>query len=194
MPLEIIKFPHPTLRYRSKPIRRVDAELKRIVAEMFDKMYEARGVGLAANQVDLPLRVFVMNPTGQRGDGEELALINPVLQLPKGSHSDEEGCLSLPGIYGSVVRPKEIKLSAYDISGKPIERKVEGFEARVMMHESDHLDGVLFFDRMSESAQENLGEPLEELEIEFRAKQQSGEIPGDDELLRRLSVWEERYA
>ncbi len=77
MSLSIVHYPHPTLRYRSKTIRRVDKELKAIVAEMFELMYEHNGVGLAANQVDLPLRIFVANPAGKRGEGEELVCINP---------------------------------------------------------------------------------------------------------------------
>lgn len=194
MPLQIIPYPHPTLRHRSKPIRRVDAELKRLVDEMFDLMYEAKGVGLAANQVDLPLRMFVANPAGERGAGEEMVLINPVLQRPKGSESAEEGCLSLPGIYGPVMRPKEVSLSAYDVSGSPIERRVDGFLARVLQHEYDHLEGVLFFDRMGAQGREELREPLEELEIEFRSRQHAGAIPTDVELLARLVEWEGRYA
>lgn len=194
MALQIIPYPHPTLRHKSKPIKRVDKALKEIVAEMFDLMYEARGVGLAANQVDLPLRLFVANPSGTRGDGEELVIINPEFQRPKGSHSAEEGCLSLPGLYGTVTRPKEISLSAYDISGNAIERPVDGFLARVMLHENDHLDGVLFFDRIPDGATGELREPLEELIVEFRSRQESGSIPPDDELIARLAEWEQRYA
>ena len=194
MSLQIIPYPHPTLRHKSKPIRRVDAELKQIAAEMLELMYESKGVGLAANQVDLPLRLFVANPAGIRGEGEELILINPVLQRPKGSEGAEEGCLSLPGIYGTVIRPKEVRLSAFDISGNPIERHVDGFLARVLQHENDHLDGVLFFDRMGEQAREDLYGPIEELEIEFRTRQESGTIPPDAELIARLAEWESRYA
>lgn len=194
MSLTIVFYPHPTLRYRSQPLRRVDAQLKNLAAEMLDRMYEARGVGLAANQVDLPLRMFVANPAGVRGDGEELVLINPVLQRPKGSQSAEEGCLSLPGIYGTVVRPKEIQLSGYDLAGNPVERTVDGFLARILLHENDHLDGVLFFDRISDQSQATMQEALEELTMEFHAKQQAGEIPPDDQLLRRLAEWEQRYA
>ena len=88
---------------------------------MLDLMYEANGVGLAANQVDLPIRMFVANPTGERGDGEELVLLNPELQMPKGNETSEEGCLSLPGIHGLVKRPKSVRLSAFDLKGNPVE-------------------------------------------------------------------------
>ncbi len=119
MQLSIIEYPHPTLRIRSKPIRRVDQELRDIAAQMLDLMYEADGVGLAANQVDLPLRLFVANASGERGGGEELVLLNPELQMPKGSETGQEGCLSLPGLSGQVKRPTSIRLSAYDLTGEP---------------------------------------------------------------------------
>lgn len=193
MPLQIIPFPHPTLRIKSKPIRRVDKELRDLAAEMLDLMYAANGVGLAANQVDLPLRIFVANPTGERGDGEELVLINPELQMPKGSETSQEGCLSLPGLYGQVKRPKSLRLSAFDLQGNPIERTVDGFLARVLQHENDHLDGVLFFDRMTEEGRRELDDAIVELETDFRSKQQSGGIPTDEALVARLSTWHEKY-
>lgn len=193
MQLSIIEYPHPTLRIRSKPIRRVDQELRDIAAQMLELMYEADGVGLAANQVDLPLRLFVANPSGER-DGEELVLLNPELQMPKGSETGQEGCLSLPGLSGQVKRPASVRLSAYDLKGNPVERVVDGFLARVLQHENDHLDGVLFFDRLSEEAKSELDDPLMEMESDFRAKQRSGTIPSDEELVARLAVWHEKYA
>ncbi len=194
MALSIIHYPHPTLRYRSKPIRRVDQQLRDIAAEMLELMYQADGVGLAANQVDLPLRLFVANPSGSRGEGEELVLLNPELQLPRGSEVGQEGCLSLPDLYGMVKRPKVIRLSAYDLKGNPIEREVDGFLARVLQHENDHLDGVLFFDRLSEEEQRELDDKLNELETDFRSKQRVGSIPSDAELLARLEEWTGQYA
>jgi peptide deformylase len=134
MDLSIVHYPHPTLRVRSKPIRKVDQELRNIAAQMLDLMYEFNGVGLAANQVDLPLRLFVLNPSGERGEGEELVLLNPELQMPKGNESGQEGCLSMPELYGQVKRPKSIRLSAYDLQGNPIERVADGFLARVLQH------------------------------------------------------------
>jgi len=193
MPLEVIHYPHPALRYTSKPIRRVDADLRRIAAEMLDLMYESQGVGLAANQVDLPLRLFVANPTGQRGEGEEFVMINPEIQRPKGSEAAEEGCLSLPGLKGEVIRPKSVRVSAFDIQGNPFEATVEGFLARVFLHEYDHLEGTLFFDRMSKEASTDIREGLEELELDFRSKQNTGSIPSDETLLERLSQWTDRY-
>jgi peptide deformylase len=193
MPLEVIHYPHPTLREVSQPIKRVDAELRRIADEMLELMYESKGVGLAANQVDLPLRLFVANPTGERGSGEEYIVINPEIQRPKGSETAEEGCLSLPGLHGEVIRPKSVRVSAFDIKGNPIEGTLEGFIARVFLHEIDHLDGTLFFDRMSEQAAADLKPGLEELETDFRSKQQTGSIPPDPDLVARLQHWTDKY-
>ena len=151
-------------------------------------------MGLAANQVDIPLRLFVANPAGDRDDGEELILLNPELQLPKGNETEQEGCLSLPGLYGQVKRPKSVQLSAYDLKGNPIERVVDGFLARVLQHENDHLNGVLFIDRMTEEGKRELDDGLDELETEFRSKQNTGSIPADEELVARLAEWHKRYA
>ena len=193
MPLSIIPHPHPTLRVCSRPIRRVDAQLRQIVAEMLDLMYEADGVGLAANQVNLPLRLFVANPTGSREEGEELVLLNPEIQFPKGNETAQEGCLSLPGLYGNVKRPKSVRVSAYDLSGNSIETEVDGFLARVIQHENDHLNGVLFFDRMSEESKRDINEQIQDLEMDFRSKQETGGIATDEVLLEQLNQWYDKY-
>lgn len=194
MQLSIIQYPHPTLRVRSKQIRRVNKELREMAAQMLDLMYEAEGVGLAANQVNLPIRIFVANPSGQPGDGEELVLLNPELQMPKGSVTGQEGCLSLPGVFGQVKRPKSIRLNAYDLKGNSIDRVVDGFLARVIQHENDHLDGVMFFDRMTDEAKRELDDQLHELETVFDSKQKSGGISSNQELTANLDQWYEKYA
>ena len=193
MQLSIIPHPHPTLRVCSRPVRKVDAQLRNFVAQMLDLMYATDGVGLAANQVNLPIRLFVANPTGDRNDGEELVVINPQIQFPKGNETAQEGCLSLPGIYGSVKRPKTIRISAYDLSGNSIEREVDGFLSRVIQHENDHLNGVLFFDRMSVERKRDILDQISELETDFRSKQNTGGIPSDPELLAGLDQWYQRY-
>ena len=193
MQLRIIPHPHPTLRVCSRPIRKVDAQLRNFVAQMLDLMYATDGVGLAANQVNLPIRLFVANPTGDRNDGEELVVINPQIQFPKGNETAQEGCLSLPGIYGNVRRPKTIRISAYDLSGNSIEREVDGFLSRVIQHENDHLNGVLFFDRMSVEGKRDILDQISELETDFRSKQNTGGIPSDPELLAELDQWYQRY-
>ena len=165
-----------------------------MAAQMLDLMYEAEGVGLAANQVNLPLRIFVANPSGERGDGEELVLINPELEMPKGSVTGQEGCLSLPTVFGQVKRPKSIRLKAFDLKGNQIDRVVDGFLARVIQHENDHLDGVMFFDRMSEEAKREIDDQLHELETVFESKRRAGGIVSDEELLAELDQWYEKYA
>lgn len=191
--MRIVNYPHPTLRHKSKPIKRVDAELRATVQKMFELMYEAKGVGLAANQVDLPLRLFVVNLKAQPGEGEELVFINPVISLPKGIDEAEEGCLSLPGLYGDVTRPKQVKLQAYSLSGESYEETVDGLLARVVQHELDHLNGVLFTDRMNETGQLGARDALHQFEVSFDDARERGEIPGDDEIAGRLAELEDRY-
>ncbi len=191
--MQIITYPHPTLRHRSKPVRRVDAELKAIVADMFRLMYEAKGVGLAANQVDLPLQLFVVNLAGKPDEGEELVFINPVLSRPKGSEESEEGCLSLPGLYGQVIRPKQIHVNAFTMDGREMDADLDGLFARVVQHEFDHLEGVLFPDRMGESRRLSLAQDLEGMELEFESKRRSGQIPSDEVIDQRIDEWEKKY-
>jgi len=191
----IITYPHPTLRRVSKPLRRVDAELRKKIREMFDLMYAAKGIGLAANQVDMPLRLFIVNLEAKPDAGEELVFINPVISLPRGgSEESEEGCLSLPGLYGQVVRPKQVRISAYSLEGKEIQTDVTGLFARCVQHELDHLDGVLFPDRMSASARADIEHDLDVFEAEFRSRRETGGIPSDDEIAGQWADWESRYA
>jgi len=191
----IITYPHPTLRRVSKPLRRVDAELRKKFREMFDQMYAAKGIGLAANQVDLPLRFFVVNLEAKPDAGEELVFINPVISLPRGgSEEAEEGCLSLPGLYGQVVRPKQVTISAYGLSGNEIKFEATGVLARCVQHELDHLDGVLFPDRMSMTAKAAIAEGLDEFEAEFRSLRETGAAASDDEIAKQWAEWEGRYA
>lgn len=191
--LEIVTYPHPTLRHKSKPIKRVDAELRSLIRQMFDLMYEARGVGLAANQVDLPLRVFVLNLDADPDKGEELVFINPVISRPKGSEEAEEGCLSLPELYGAVTRPKRVRINAFGLGGTEINADLEGLFARVVQHETDHLDGVLFVDRMAETAKLEAADTLDEFETDFASRRGTGGVPTDEEIAARLDEWDKRY-
>lgn len=191
--LEIVQYPHPTLRYKSKPVTRVDRELKAIVREMFELMYDARGIGLAANQVDLPLQLFVLNLTSDPDEGEEMVFINPVISSPKSSDEAEEGCLSIVGVNAMVTRPEQVHITAYDLSGNQIDQTVDGLFARAVQHELDHLQGVLFIDRVNESALKMVNEELEDFEIEFANKRSTGEIPDDETICNRLAEIETRY-
>ena len=191
--MKIITYPHPTLRYASKPIRKVDAELRKIIRQMFDIMYESKGIGLAANQIDLPLRMFVMNLASKPGEGEELVFINPVVSHPKGTDEAEEGCLSLPGLYGQVIRPKTVKVQAYNLQGEEVNAELNGLYSRCVQHECDHLAGVLFIDRISPLSRQAVDEEIKEFEDDYQAQRTTGEIPSDAILLQQRAEWEARY-
>jgi peptide deformylase len=185
--MRIIEYPHPTLRHVSRPLKRVDADLRRMVAEMFELMYEAKGIGLAANQVDLPYRLFVVNlEADPAAKDHEQVFINPVISKRKGQKEQEEGCLSLPGLYAPVIRPETITLQAYNLSGQEFHQEISGMLARVVQHETDHLDGVLFIDRLSETQQAEIRDQLEEFELMFAGKRERGELGGESEMAARL--------
>ncbi len=191
--LTVINYPHPALRHQSKPLRRVDKRLHQIVAEMFELMYEHKGVGLAANQVDLPFQLFVIDPAGEKGSGSDRVLINPVIQTPKGTSEAEEGCLSIPNVYGNVVRPAQVHVIAYDLTGNQTDEIVEGMLARVIQHEYDHLHGVLFPDRMTEAARKSIETELEEFEIEFASMRKQNEGLEEKAVAKRLTELEAEY-
>lgn len=192
--LQIVHYPHPTLRHISKPVRRVDAELVRMVREMFSLMYANNGIGLAANQVDLPLRLFIVNLSAKPDEGEEFVFINPVLSKPKGNEESEEGCLSFPELFGLVTRPKLITVQAYNLRGEEVRMSLSGMLARVVQHEYDHLDGTVFVDRMTPTARAKAQPALDEFDLSLRALRQTGAVPSDDVIADRLAQWEQRYA
>lgn len=189
--VQIIKYPHPTLRHKSKPLKRVDRELKQIIAEMFERMYSDQGIGLAANQVDLPYRLFVINVKGDPAEeGEAKVFINPVITRKSGSAEAQEGCLSFPDIWAPVRRPEKIMVTAYGIDGQEFCYEMDGLYARAVQHELDHLDGVLFVDRLSEANQLEVREDLEELIREFESSRRLGTMETDEQITARLQQLE----
>jgi peptide deformylase len=190
MPLKVVQYPHPTLRHVSRPLVKIDAELREIVREMFTLMYQHNGVGLAANQVDLPYRVFVMNLESDPKKGEEIVFVNPVISRRKSLAEAEEGCLSLPGLYGNVRRPNEVVIDAFSLEGKPFHLELDGLFARVVQHETDHLDGRLFIDRLNTTGELNARPILDEFEIAFASQRERGEIPSDEVIRQRLTELE----
>ena len=189
--MQIIHYPHPTLLRVAKPLKRIDAELRKIVAEMFELMYEHRGIGLAAPQVNLPYRLFVVNETGDAKQPEhERVFVNPVLSRPKGTAVDEEGCLSIPKVYAQVRRNETIRVQAYDLAGQAIDELADGLLARVIQHETDHLDGVMFIDRLTPTQLMDLRDKLEDFRMEFAQRRELGEIPDDAKILSTLSELE----
>ncbi|MFM7109048.1 MAG: peptide deformylase [Planctomycetaceae bacterium] len=185
-PLSLVEFPHPALRRRARPLARIDDEVRVAAARMFDIMYEAQGVGLAANQVALPYRMFVVNVAGARGAGEELVFVNPTLSRPRGTAVQEEGCLSLPGVRMDVRRPERIVVDAWTLDGGPIHMDIDGLLARVVQHEYDHLEGRLFTDRLPEAAALAVKRALETFADVHVGKQTRGELPADAALAAEL--------
>lgn len=188
--LRIVKYPHPVLRHKSKPLTRVDAELKNIVREMFDLMYQQKGVGLAANQVELPYRFFILNLEGDPAKAPEHVFLNPVISRRSGTVEAEEGCLSFPEIYASVKRSEKLVLSAYNLDGEEVNYELSGFFARAIQHEYDHLDGVLFIDRLTPSGLLSVKQALSDLELEFQGDRERGVIPTDAQIAARLAELE----
>jgi peptide deformylase len=142
--LTVRLYGDPVLRQVATPVRGITAEIKRIIADMTETMWHQVGIGLAAPQVGLPYRILVMDD----GKGGAQALINPEIESRSGTIREEEGCLSLPGIFGVVERSKTITVRAMDADGKPVSLEATGLKARIVQHELDHLDGVLFIDRL----------------------------------------------
>ena len=163
-----------------------------MVHQMLDLMYTNEGIGLAANQVDLPYRLFVMNiKSDPAAKEEEHAFINPVIVQRKGGMEEkEEGCLSLPDIRGPVKRPQKIVLNAYNLAGEELTWELNGLDARVVQHECDHLDGILFIDRLSNANLLAVKEALQEMEAAFSGERQRGLIPNDQLITARLSELE----
>lgn len=185
-PLALVEYPHPALRRRARPLVRIDDAVRAAAARMFDIMYESQGVGLAANQVALPYRMFVVNVTGERGAGEEMVFVNPSLSRPRGTAVQEEGCLSLPGVRMDVRRPAQIVVDAWTLDGTPIHLDLDGLLARVVQHEFDHLDGRLFTDRLPDAAALAVRRALESFHEVHAGKQARGELADDAALVAEL--------
>jgi peptide deformylase len=165
--LQIVRWPDPRLKKASIPVERFDDRLRLLVNRMLELMRQSKGVGLAAPQVGLNIRLFVMNPTGQPQD--DRVYVNPLLSEGDGEEEGEEGCLSLPGIYIPVLRLKTIHMQAKDVEGNPIDQVETGYLARIWQHEVDHLNGTLLTDRMGAVAKLTNRKKLKELEEQYRA-------------------------
>lgn len=138
--------PHPVLRQRARPVTAWTPDVRRLAQDMIETMYASDGIGLAAPQVGSDLRVFVANPSQERG--KELVLVNPVLEDARGRASIVEGCLSLPHVWQRVKRAAAVRMSGCDAKGRPLRVEAEGLMAIVLQHEFDHLQGQLFVDRL----------------------------------------------
>ena len=184
MILDVVKYGHPVLRQKGARIEKVTLEIKKLIADMFETMHANHGVGLAAQQVGQALQLTVLDvreakdrPSWLELDGEPadvnefmpLVLMNPELKTGGDPVAGGEGCLSFPEIFGEIVRPESVTVKALDKKGKPIEFRCGGLLARAIQHETDHLNGILFIDRMSRKTKAELRPELDELQAKTKA-------------------------
>jgi peptide deformylase len=189
MILPIVRYGHPVLRQKGGLVDRVTAEIRAFVSDLFDTMYEAHGVGLAAHQVGRPIQVAVLDvrdikdrPSTLAIDGQPadvdafmpLVLINPQVTPVAGPVEGPEGCLSFPEIYGEVERPEAVEVRATGLDGRRFEFRCGGLLAKAVQHEVDHLNGILFIDRMSRAVKEELKPELEALMTETKEALEKG--------------------
>jgi peptide deformylase len=189
MILEVIKYGHPTLRKKGARVESVTPAIKELVKNMFETMYAARGIGLAAQQVGEALQVTVLDVreasaerpstleiNGQPADPDKfmpLALINPEIKPVGESVAGPEGCLSFPEVYADISRPEKVDVVAMNEDGKRIEFRAGGLLARAVQHEVDHLNGILFIDRMDSEIKKELKAELEDLQAGTKAALQA---------------------
>ena len=188
MILDVVKYGHPALRQKGGRIEKVTPEIKKLVADMFETMHVNHGIGLAAQQVGqaLQLAVFdvrevkdrpsLLELDGKPADVNEfmpLVLINPEIKPGGEPATGGEGCLSFPEIFAEITRPESVDVKALNQKGKPVEFRCGGLLARAIQHEVDHLNGILFIDRMSRETKEELRPELEDLQAKTKAELES---------------------
>ncbi|MGH7145405.1 MAG: peptide deformylase [Planctomycetota bacterium] len=177
--LPIVLYPTPVLMKRTRVLtaeeirtgKAAGYDLRKLAQDMLDTMYDAPGIGLAAPQVGVGLRLHVMDISVEKD--QPMVLLNPKITAKKGGVKGEEGCLSFPKIYGSVRRAESIEVEYMDLEGAPQSLHAEGLKARCLQHEIDHLDGILFIDKMSATAKFSIRKDIEELRRNFLAKNQA---------------------
>lgn len=170
--LRIVHYPHPALRAPNEPVQQFDADLKKLSREMFKVMYASRGVGLAAPQVGVNKRLMVFNPdSDEKAFLKEVVLVNPeIVATSKKTLVEPEACLSFPGISGDVRRHEWIKVEAQRLNGKKFKVKYSGWVGRIFQHEYDHLEGVVYVDRVEEESKAQVNEGLKKLIAEYSSK------------------------
>ena len=161
--MKLILYPDPILRKVANPLKLIDSEVREKVREMFDIMYKERGIGLAAPQVAWNTRLFVLNIAGEADEGEERVYINPEITQSEGNVIEEEGCLSIPDIRARVSRPERVTVQAQDLTGQVFTEDINGMPARTVQHELDHLDGILFIQRVTEEDKIHIKSALKKL-------------------------------
>jgi len=169
--LDIVYYGDPRLEKVSEPITEVTEETRRFIRDMFETMYFTNGVGLSAPQVGVNERILVIDCSGGSDRAQQIALINPVVVGATGEQKGPEGCLSFPGLFADVVRPNVVKVKGTNLEGKEIELEGEGLLARALHHEIDHLDGVLFIQRMKKADRETIVKKMKKMKFEKIAKE-----------------------
>ena len=160
--LDILEFPDPRLRTVAKPVEKVDDELRKLIDDMFETMYDAPGIGLAASQVNVHKRLLVLDVSEDQS--EPMVFINPeITPLTEALGSYREGCLSVPGFYKEVERPERVRIKALDRDGQPFEMEADGLLAVCIQHEIDHLDGKLFVDYVSRLKRDRIRKKLQKV-------------------------------
>jgi len=170
MALKLILYPDPILKRRAAPVATIDDEVRGRVREMFEILYREKGVGLAAPQVGWSVRLFIANPTGEPNAEGERVYINPRILAAEGEIREEEGCLSIPEVRGIVGRSRKVVVSAQDLGGVAFKEEAEDLKSRVIQHELDHLDGILFISRLSSLDRLRVNKELKQLERRYSAK------------------------
>ncbi len=165
--LNILQFPDPRLRNKAKPVERVDDSIRQLVNDMFETMYEAPGIGLAAVQVNVAKRVVTIDISEEQDDPR--VFINPEILVAEGEEESKEGCLSVPGYFDLVKRAETVRVSALDRDGKPFELEADGLLAVCIQHEIDHLDGKLFVDYLSGLKRQKVRKKLSKAQREASA-------------------------
>ena len=174
--LKILHFPDPRLRIKARPVARVDQNIRRLIDDMFETMYAAPGIGLAATQVNVARRVITLDVSENKD--QPVCLINPEILAREGAEQMEEGCLSVPGVYELVERAEKVRVRALNRDGESFEIDAEGLLAVCIQHEIDHLDGKLFVDYLSEMKRSRIRKKLEK-------QQRHGQPPAADTPPRR---------
>ena len=177
--LKILHFPDPRLRIKARPVARVDQDIRRLIDDMFETMYAAPGIGLAATQVNVARRVITLDVSENKD--QPVCLINPEILAREGVEQMEEGCLSVPGVYELVERAEKVRVRALNRDGESFEIDAEGLLAVCIQHEIDHLDGKLFVDYLSEMKRSRIRKKLEK-------QQRHGQPPAVDTPRRRQPV------
>ncbi|MEM7303949.1 MAG: peptide deformylase [Pseudomonadota bacterium] len=175
--LEILHFPDARLRLTAKPVEQVDDRVRQMVSDMFETMYEAPGIGLAATQVNIQEQIIVIDVSEEKN--QPVCLINPSIIEVGGTEEMQEGCLSVPGFFESVTRAESIKIQALNEDGEPFELEADGLLAVCIQHEMDHLQGKLFVDYLSPLKRQRIKKKLLKLE-------KSGELPVSDHTSRAI--------